>query len=354
MPGTRPDPSTMASETALDFRSDTVTRPSPGMREAMARAEVGDDVFGEDPTVRKLEERVAELFGREASLFVPSGTMGNLIAIGLHCRRGDEVILERRTHSYAHEAGGGAAVFGVSYCIVDSPDGILSPADVAAAVRPDDVHEPVSRLAIVENTANLAGGKVVSLERLRAIRKVARERGLKLHVDGARIWNASVASGTPLDAYGREADTLLCCLSKGLGCPVGSLLVGDRADVERARRLRKMLGGGMRQAGVLAACGLYALEENLPRLAEDHALAAELARVLREALDERHRVDEPETNIVLVHTRDRETTEETLRMLAGRRILALAVSETAIRFVAHLDLPRDAAREAGRRLGRAG
>lgn len=336
----------------LDFRSDTVTRPGPAMREAMARAEVGDDVFGDDPTVRRLEERVAALFGREASLFVPSGTMGNLISIGIHCRQGDEVILERRTHSFVHEVAGGSAIFGVSFQPFDSPDGILSPEQVIGAVRPDDIHEPISRLVIVENTANLAGGRIVSIERLRALRAAARERGLKLHMDGARVWNAAVATGTPLVDYAREVDTLMCCLSKGLGCPVGSLIVGDLADVERARRLRKMLGGGMRQVGVVAACGLHALDHHIERLAEDHEAARDLARGLRSVLDDRHAVEDPETNILLVRTRDRSTTAETLRRLEERRILALPLSDTAIRFVTHLDLPAGAAGEAAERLAR--
>jgi threonine aldolase len=337
----------------LDFRSDTVTRPGAAMRRAMAEAEVGDDVFEEDPTVNRLEDRVAELFGREKALFVPSGTMANLIAIAVHCRRGEEALLERRTHSFVHEAAGAAALFGIQLTPLDNPEGMLGPAQVLSAIRPDDIHEPRTRLLVIENTANLAGGRVVPLARMQQLRRIARERGLALHLDGARIWNASVASGTPLSAYAAETDSLMCCLSKGLGCPVGSLIVGERDFIAAARRLRKMLGGGMRQAGVLAACGLYALDHHVERLSLDHAVAAELAQELRRVLDGRHRVQEPETNILLVHTDSVTTTAETLRRFEQAGLLALALSDTIIRLVTHLDLPRDAAREAGRRLGAA-
>ena len=336
----------------LDFRSDTLTKPSPGMREAMARAEVGDDVFREDPTVNRLEERVAELFGREASLLVPSGTMANLIGLAMHCQRGDEVILERRTHSFAHEVGGGAALLGILFHVLDSSDGILTIAQVRSAIRHRDVHAPVSKLLVLENTVNLAGGRVVSLEQVRAFRQLTRERDMRLHMDGARIWNASVANGSPVSDYAAEVDTLSCCLSKGLGCPVGSLVIGDKADMEKARWLRKMLGGGMRQAGVLAACGLYAIDHNLPRIRYDHEQAAELACGLGRVLDERFRIQEPETNIVMVFTDSQATTEETLTKWYRLGVLALPLSETMIRLVTHLDVPPGGAAEAVRRIER--
>jgi threonine aldolase len=335
---------------ALDFRSDTFTKPSAGMREAMATAEVGDDVFREDPTVRELEERIAELFGREASMLVPSGTMANLIGIALHCQRGDEVIMERRTHSFAHEVGGGAALLGVLFNVLDSPDGIITPEQVQGVIRHKDVHEPISRLVVLENTINLAGGRVVPLEQVQAFHQLTRERGMRLHMDGARIWNAAVAGGTPLPGYAGAVDTLSCCLSKGMGCPVGSLVIGDGADIERARWYRKMLGGGMRQAGVLAACGLYAIEHNLPRLEDDHAQAAELATGLHRVLDKRHRVQEPETNILMVHTDGQATTEETLTTWYQLGIMALPLSDTMIRLVTHIDLPPGGAAEAILRL----
>ncbi len=335
---------------ALDFRSDTFTKPSAGMREAMAAAEVGDDVFREDPTVKELEERIAELFGREASMLVPSGTMANLIGIALHCQRGDEVIMERRTHSFAHEVGGGAALLGVLFNVLDSPDGIITPEQVQGVIRHKDVHEPISRLVVLENTINLAGGRVVPLEQVQAFHRLTRERGMRLHMDGARIWNASAAGETPLPEYAGAVDTLSCCLSKGMGCPVGSMVIGDAADIERARWYRKMLGGGMRQAGVLAACGLYAIEHNLPRLEEDHAQAAELAQGLHRLLDERHRVQEPETNILMVHTDGQATTEETLTTWYQLGIMALPLSDTMIRLVTHIDVPPGGAAEAIRRL----
>lgn len=335
---------------ALDFRSDTFTKPSAGMREAMADAEVGDDVFREDPTVKELEERIAGLFGREASMLVPSGTMANLIGIALHCQRGDEVIMERRTHSFAHEVGGGAALLGVLFNVLDSPDGSITPEQVQGVIRHKDVHEPISRLVVLENTINLAGGRVVSLKQVEAFRHLTHERGMRLHMDGARIWNASVAGGTPLPDYAGAVDTLSCCLSKGMGCPVGSMVIGDATDIERARWYRKMLGGGMRQAGVLAACGLYAIEHNLPRLEDDHAQAAELAAGLSRVLDERHRVQEPETNILMVHTDGQATTEETLTTWYQLGIMALPLSDTMIRLVTHIDVPPGGAAEAIRRL----
>jgi threonine aldolase len=336
--------------TVLDFRSDTFTKPTPAMREAMVRANVGDDVFGEDPTVNLLEQNVAERFGREASLLVPSGTMANLIGLALHCGRGDEVILERRTHSFAHEVGGGAALLGVVFNVLDAEDGIISPKQVKGAIREKDVHEPISKLVILENTVNLAGGRVVPLESIRDMRSLARDRGLHLHMDGARIFNASVASGVPVTDYAREVDTLSFCLSKGLGCPVGSVVIGDTKTIDRARWYRKMLGGGMRQAGVLAACGLYALDHNIDRLREDHDMAGELAAGLARVLDERYRVQEPETNILLVHTDSSTTTESTLAAWKESGVLALPLSDTILRMVTHLDVPSGAAAEAVRRI----
>ena len=337
-------------EQVLDFRSDTVTRPTPGMREAMARAEVGDDVMGEDPTVQRLEARVAALFGREASLFVPSGTMANLIGMALHCQRGDEVILERRTHSFVYEVGGGAALFGIPFHVVDSPDGIPQPEQIQKAIRPKNIHMPASRLLVVENTVNVAGGRVVSLERLTSLRALCQQNGLALHMDGARIWNAAVASSTPLSRFAGEVDTLSCCLSKGLGCPVGSLVIGNGEAIERARKLRKMLGGGLRQVGILAACGLYALDHHIDRLEEDQRMARELYQGLSQILDGRFRVQEPETNILLVHTDQSSTTERTLAAWSARNIQVLTLGETIIRLVTHLDLPGDAAAQALARL----
>lgn len=336
----------------LDFRSDTLTRPGPGMRKAMAAAEVGDDVFCEDPTVAELERRVAALFGRQAALFVPTGTMANLIGLALHCGRGDEVILERRTHSYAHEVGGGAALLGILFTTLCSESGYLTPELVEPAIRRVDVHQPISRLVVVENTANLCGGRVLPIETLRGLRALTQARGLKLHLDGARIWHAAVASQVALADWAVQVDSLSCCLSKGLGCPVGSLVIADQEQIERARWLRKMLGGGMRQVGVLAACGLYALDHNLPRLHEDHAVAAELAAGLESVLPEGFTVQPPESNMVVVHTPSPAAAEASLAEWAGLGIRCLPVSPTALRLVVHMDLPAGAAAEVIRRLER--
>jgi threonine aldolase len=335
----------------LDFRSDTVTRPDAAMRRAMAAARVGDDVFGEDPTVRELEERVAGLFGREAALLMPSGTMANLVAVGIHAGRGDEAVLERRTHTFFHEAGGMSSLMGVAAFPVDCPEGWLTADALEAARRPDNVHFPRTRLAIVENTANLAGGRVVPATELARLRAACRTGGTALHLDGARIWNAATTSNLGLGDYGALADTLSCSLCKGLGCPVGALLVGDRAHVEAGRRLRKMLGGGMRQAGILAAAGLHALDVWLPRLAEDHALASRVALTLRFLLDESVQVQEPETNIILLHTGSPEFTRHLLEGWESRGVRALALGPTCIRLVTHHDLPEDAAFQLETRLG---
>jgi threonine aldolase len=334
----------------LDFRSDTITKPTPAMRKVMAEAEVGDDVWEEDPTVNRLEKKVADLFEREASLFVPSGTMANLIGLALHCERGDECIMERRTHSFSHEVGGGAALLGVIFNVLDSQDGMLTPEQVKQAIRPKDVHEPISKLIVVENSVNLAGGRVVSMQRLESMRGLADENRMRLHMDGARVFNAAVASGSKVADYAKVVDTLSFCLSKGLGCPVGSVVIGDHDIIQRARWYRKMLGGGMRQAGVLAACGIYALDNNIERLADDHSMAKQLADSLRAGLDKRHTVQEPETNILLIHTDQPSTTTATLQSWESLGILGLPLADRTIRLVTHLDLPKDAANQVAVRL----
>lgn len=272
-PGARPQ------QVLCDLRSDTVTRPDAGMRAVMADAEVGDDVYGEDPSINRLESALAERAGKEAALFLPTGTQSNLVAMLAHCGRGEEVITGRDYHVYKYEAGGASALGGV---VLDalrvSEDGGLEPAEIAAAIKEDDSHHPISRLLSLENTHN---GKVVSLARLDKSIAVARDAGLAVHLDGARVFNAVTALGCELTDIAGRFDSVSICLSKGLGAPVGSVLVGPTEIIVRARRLRKMVGGGMRQAGVLAAAGLYALEHNVTRLAEDHARAAELAETLR-------------------------------------------------------------------------
>ena len=265
----------------VDLRSDTVTRPTPAMREAMAQAEVGDDVYGEDPTVNRLQELAAEKLGKEAGLFVPSGTMGNLAAVLAHCNRGDEAILGDQAHTFWFEAGGMAALGGVTpYPIPNRPDGTLALEDVRRAIRGDDAHYPITRLIALENTHNRCGGAVPTVEYTRAVGELAREHGLRLHLDGARIFNAAVALGVEAKELAEPADSVTFCLSKGLSAPVGSVLCGSREFIYRAHRARKQLGGGMRQAGVLAAAGIVALEQMVDRLGEDHARARRLAEDL--------------------------------------------------------------------------
>jgi threonine aldolase len=265
----------------IDLRSDTVTNPTPAMRLAMAQAELGDDVYGEDPTVNRLEALAAEKMGKEAGLFIPSGTMGNLAAILAHCGRGDEVILGHLAHTFLFEAGGISALGGVhSHQVRNQPDGTLALEDIRLAIRPDDPHDPITRLITLENTHNRCGGVPLTVEYTEAAGALAREHGLRLHLDGARIFNAAAALGVPVSALAGPADSVTFCLSKGLCAPVGSVLCGSADFIRRAHRMRKQLGGGMRQAGVLAAAGIVALEEIVPCLPDDHARARRLARSL--------------------------------------------------------------------------
>ena len=267
----------------IDLRSDTVTKPTPEMREAMAKAEVGDDVYGDDPTINRLQAMAAEMMAKEAGLFVPSGTMGNLTALLSHCQRGDEVIIGQRNHSFMYEAGGMSVLGGInSFQLQNQPDGSLLPADVEAAIRPDDPHDPITRLVCLENTHNRCGGTVQTPEYTREIVKLAHHHGLKVHLDGARIFNAAAALGIPARELTAPVDSVTFCLSKGLSAPVGSVLCGDEEFIRKAKRARKLLGGGMRQAGILAAAGIVALQKMVGRLGEDHLRARRLADGLRE------------------------------------------------------------------------
>ena len=339
----------------IDFRSDTVTWPTAEMRAAMAEAQVGDDVYAEDPTVKALEATAAEMLGKEAGLFVASGTMGNLVAILTHAGRGDEAIVGTDAHTYGHEAGGMAVLGGIMpYPLPTDEIGRLSLTDLAAAIRPDDPHYPASRLILLENSYSSKNGAPIPPPYFALIRDFADEYGLAVHLDGARFFNAAVALNVTPATLARDVDSISVCLSKGLCAPVGSVVCGSAEFIGRARRNRKLLGGGMRQAGVLAACGLYAIEHNLPRLHEDHEQAAELARGLGRVLDDRHRVQEPETNILMVHTDSQATTEETLTTWYQLGIMALPLSDTMIRLVTHLDVPPGGAAEAVRRLERHG
>lgn len=283
----------------IDLRSDTVTKPDEGMRRAMYEAEVGDDVFGEDPTVIRLQEYVADLLGKEAALFVSSGVMGNQLGLKVNTNPGDEVIVERNAHIFNYESGAGAVLSGVQLMVLDGQRGILDPEMVRQAIRPDHYWEPRTTLICIENTVNKAGGTVYPLSNILGIAEIAREHGIALHLDGARLWNASAASGIPEKEYARPFDTVSVCLSKGLGAPVGSLIVGSKEKIRKAHRFRKLLGGGMRQVGILAAAGLYALEHNRATLPEDHDKAKRLAYGLAECPTFTIDPETVETNIVM-------------------------------------------------------
>src|SRR5438876_1298331 len=257
-------------ETIIDLRSDTVTRPTPAMRSAIQAADVGDDVFGEDPTVNHLQEKVAALLGKEAALFVPSGTMSNQICVKAHTQPGDEMLCEASCHIYVNEAGAPAALSGVTCRTIESDYGILDVSQLEDKIRPDNDHQVRTRLVALENTHNRGGGRVYPIEKIQAIRSWAQSHGLIMHLDGARLWNAVVASGIPAAEWARHFDSVAVCFSKGLGAPIGSALVGTREFVAKGRHIRKLFGGGMRQAGVAAAGALYALEHHIERLAEDH------------------------------------------------------------------------------------
>jgi threonine aldolase len=325
----------------IDLRSDTVTRPTAAMRRAMAEAEVGDDVFREDPTVRRLEELAAERLGKEAALFVPTGTMGNQIAVKVWTRPGQEVVLEERSHIYNYEMATMAAFSGVLARPVRSEDGIPDPESVRKAIRPPVYYLSPAGLVTVENTHNMAGGTVAPQARCEAIARVARDLGLPIHLDGARIFNAAVAVGRPATELVRPFDSVMFCLSKGLGAPVGSLVAGSRVFIDEALRVRKRLGGGMRQAGVLAAAGLLALTEQVDRLAEDHANARRLAERLGELGALQVDPDRVQTNIVIFAVQHRALGAPRLvERWRARGVLALALDETQVRVVTHYDVDR--------------
>lgn len=319
----------------VDLLSDTVTRPTEGMLRAMMAAEVGDDVFGEDPTVNALEAKCAEMFGHEAALFCPSGTMTNQIALRVHTRPLDEVICDEMSHIYQYEVGGYAVNSGLAVHLIRTPNGILSAEQVAAAIRPRYDWLPRSALVVLENTCNRGGGSVYPMETLRQIRALCQRRGLLLHIDGARIFNALVAGGgTPVEV-GALADSISICLSKGLGAPVGSVLVGSRAFIAEARRVRKVMGGGMRQAGYLAAAGIYALDHHIERLPEDHWHAQQLAQALAE-MPWIERIYPPETNIVLFDLKPPLMATAFLEALAQHGVRAAPFGPHKVRMVTHL------------------
>jgi len=321
----------------IDLRSDTVTQPTPAMRAAMAAAPVGDDVFGDDPTVNRLQEMAAEKVGKEAGLFIPSGTMGNLIALLVHCGRGDEAILGARAHTVLYEGGGISYLGGIhSRQVMEQPDGSLALEDIEALIRPEDVHQPATRLVSIENTHNRCGGTFQTPGYIRSLAEFAHARGLVVHMDGARLFNAAVAQGVdPRDLTG-PVDSVTFCLSKGLCAPVGSVLCGSRAFIARARHIRKHLGGGMRQAGVIAAAGIVALESMIARLAEDHTRAKNLAEGLSE-IPHIHLDGMPPTNMVFFNLADSVplTVEQIEAQMQERGILVHATGKRRFRLVTH-------------------
>jgi len=322
----------------IDLRSDTVTKPTPAMREAMARAEVGDDVYGEDPSINRLQEMAAERMGKEAALFVASGTMGNLSAILAHCGRGDEVILGDKAHTVLFEAGGIAALGGVHpRQIPNQPDGTLALQDIRDAIRSEDAHHPISRLVALENTHNRCGGAPLSVEYTRQAGELAHEHGLFLHIDGARLFNAAVAEGVEARELAEPADSVTFCLSKGLCAPVGSLVCGPRDFIARVHRIRKQLGGGMRQAGVLAAAGIVALESMVDRLADDHRRARLLAQGLATIPGLELDPGTPKTNMVFCSLADDVPMDATqvAAALAERGVRVGVVSPRRFRLVTH-------------------
>ena len=323
----------------IDLRSDTVTKPTPEMRKAMFEAAVGDDVFGEDPTINALQEKVAHLLGKEAALFVASGTMGNQLSIKAQTQPGDEVIIEAGGHAMNFEGGAGAVLSAVQFFGISGKRGIFDAPQVEAAIRVEDVHFPVSRLVVIENTHNRGGGTVFPLQNILRIREVATKRGLRMHMDGARLWNACVASGISPKEYAAPFDSVSVCLSKGLGCPAGSLVAGSKDFIKRVHRFRKMVGGGMRQIGFLGAAGIYALDHHINRLEEDHRKAKKMAQGLARIKNVLIQPEEVETNILFFDVSPAErTAQEVAAVLRKKGVLVHPTSKTRIRCVAHLDV----------------
>lgn len=330
-------------ERVIDLRSDTVTRPSAAMRQAMAEAEVGDDVLGDDPTVIKLQERIAQMMGKEAACFVPTGTMANQTAIRAHTEPGDEIVADEGSHIIHYETGAPAALSGVMVRPIASSRGIFDVAELEAMVRPHSTHFARSRLLVLENTHNRGGGSVWPLEQLKRVATRGRELGLRVHLDGARLWNACVKTGVKPAEYAAPFDTVSCCFSKGLGCPVGSAVAGDRASINRVQRFRKMFGGTMRQSGVLAAAALYALDHHVEGLAQDHANAAALARGLSTIGGINVNVAGVETNMVFFDLAASMPMNEAefCERLRARGVLMMGTGPRRIRAVCHRDVSTD-------------
>lgn len=323
-------------EKIIDLRSDTVTQPSAAMRDKMMHAPLGDDVFGEDPSVNALQEYAAEMFGMEAALFCSSGTQTNQIGIKLHTQPGDEVICDALAHVYLYEGGGIASNSSASVRLIQSERGLFTAQQVLQNINEDNVHFPHSSLVCIENTVNKGGGACWDFNELKAIQKVCSENKLAFHLDGARLFNALVAKGESAKAYGQLFDTISICLSKGLGAPVGSLLLGSKEHIYKARRIRKAMGGGMRQAGMLAAAGIYALQNNVERLSEDHQKAKQVEQALRQ-LNWVESIQPIETNIVIFKVRESLDIQTIIQTLAEKNIKAVSMGKHLMRFVFHLD-----------------
>ncbi|UII54248.1 low-specificity L-threonine aldolase [Cytobacillus spongiae] len=330
----------------IDLRSDTVTKPTEEMRRAAYQAEVGDDVYGEDPSVRKLEETAAELLGKEATLYVTSGTQGNQIAVLTHCQRGNEIILESDSHIFYYETGAVAAFAGVQTRTINGNRGAMKPIDVQNAIRPADQHFPETGLICLENTHNRAGGAVLALSYMEEIYQIGQSHHIPIHLDGARLFHAAIAAQSPLSAFANYTDTLQVCLSKGLGAPVGSILAGDNEFIAKARKWRKRLGGGLRQVGMIAAPALIALTTMRDRLAEDHEHAQLLANELRQ-INGLAVVNQVDTNIVIIDVQALNiTSEDFVKKLKEEGVLAVTFGPTAVRFVTHYDVSTEQINEA--------
>ncbi|WP_121666652.1 threonine aldolase family protein [Mesonia aquimarina] len=321
----------------IDLKSDTITKPTPGMMEAILNAKVGDDVYKEDPTVNLLEERLAKMFGKKHALFFPTGSMANQAAIKLHTQPGEQLICDKWAHVYNYEGGGASFNSGVSCKLIDGDRGMIRAEQIEKAINPPDFyHSPLTRLVCLENTTNKGGGACYNFEEIRRVKKVCEKHCLGLHLDGARLFNALVAKGESPKQYGEVFDTISICLSKGLGTPMGSVLIGDEKLMKNAMRVRKVLGGGMRQIGFMAAAGLYALENNIERLAEDHKRAYELGEILSEQAYV-EKVEPIETNIVIFYLKDKIDQSGFLNLLQEKNIIISAMGEGKLRIVTHLD-----------------
>lgn len=321
----------------IDYRSDTVTKPTPTMLDAMFKAKVGDDVFVEDPTINELERFAADMFGMEASLFCPSGTMTNQIAIKCHTQPGDEVICDRLSHIYQYEGGGIAFNSGCSVNLIDGLRGILTAEQIKAGINADDVHKATTSLVSLENTCNRGGGSCYDFNEILKIKEVCNQYNLKLHLDGARLFNAIIAKNETPKQYGEIFDSISICLSKGLGTPFGSLIIGNNNFIKKARRIRKVFGGGMRQAGYLAAAGLYALQNNIGRLSDDHQNAQKIVAclLLKDFIDE---ILPTETNIIIFSVKNKMTPSLFIEKMKEKNILMYPISPTQVRIVVHLDI----------------